>query len=375
MARYRIAIIGYGVAGIAAAIALRREGHEITHFEARASAPSGGGLLIQPLGLKVLKELGVLEAILPQGERVFRSQAFESDGSTMLALAYDSERTSRFALGIRRNELLRVLTEQDSGAHRVIRDQRIIGVDQTGGRLRAQSGLEFGGFDLVLAADGWNSAVRTQLAHAFGVKIRHASESALVCVLSLPAEVVGANVVQKFRGYQHVSYWPVGPGHVAVAMNLPAHVKAELSQESFLAQSESIYPLVRNWFSQQSEPVEILHFRYADIRIQTCVHRHVVLLGDAAHAMSPMLGLGASLAIEDAISLATILRGNGDLTNLLRNYAKQRCKRMAPIQRLSRVASALMNAQSLPLRAVRKITFRQLQRFPSISGWFMDRLA
>src|SRR5262249_46972136 len=67
----RIAIVGYGVAGIAAAIFLRRQGHEVTHFEqAENPSPIGAGFLMQSTGLAVLGALNLADGALARGAKV-----------------------------------------------------------------------------------------------------------------------------------------------------------------------------------------------------------------------------------------------------------------------------------------------------------------
>jgi 2-polyprenyl-6-methoxyphenol hydroxylase-like FAD-dependent oxidoreductase len=62
----------------------------------------------------------------------------------------------------------------------------------------------------------------------------------------------------------------------------------------------------------------------------------VVLLGDAAHAMTPNIGQGAGMAMEDAAALAEELAGNGKIEDALGNYARRRKPRVESVMRISR---------------------------------------
>ena len=85
----RVAIAGYGIAGIAAAILLRRQGHEITHFEqAEALGPAGGGLLLQDTGLRALDALGLVEAAKARGAPIAQVEA-KSRYGTILDLRFE----------------------------------------------------------------------------------------------------------------------------------------------------------------------------------------------------------------------------------------------------------------------------------------------
>ena len=68
-----IAVAGCGPGGLAAALLLKRDGHRVTLFERfEAPQPIGSGLMLQPTGLAVLKQLGLAEIALESGARVDR---------------------------------------------------------------------------------------------------------------------------------------------------------------------------------------------------------------------------------------------------------------------------------------------------------------
>ncbi|HRD29991.1 MAG TPA: FAD-dependent oxidoreductase, partial [Caulobacter sp.] len=69
----KVGVVGCGVGGMAAALALARRGHEVTLLEAfDAPRPLGSGLLLQPTGLKALGSLGLEAMIRERGARVDR---------------------------------------------------------------------------------------------------------------------------------------------------------------------------------------------------------------------------------------------------------------------------------------------------------------
>ena len=88
----RVGIVGLGTAGTAAAIFLARQGHRCTVFEktpeAACSTGVGAGIGIQPIGLTVLRRLGLLEPILSHGHRIETLQSVTEAGTTVLDLAY-----------------------------------------------------------------------------------------------------------------------------------------------------------------------------------------------------------------------------------------------------------------------------------------------
>src|SRR5882672_8221354 len=106
-----IAIAGAGPAGLATALYLRRAGHRVTIFERFAEpAPVGSGLILQPTGLTVLGDLGLLAEIMTLGSRIERLYGADAaSGRTVLDVRYDAQRGGRFGLAVHRAALFGVL--------------------------------------------------------------------------------------------------------------------------------------------------------------------------------------------------------------------------------------------------------------------------
>ncbi|MER2635083.1 MAG: FAD-dependent oxidoreductase, partial [Rhizobiaceae bacterium] len=106
-----IAVVGAGPAGLAAALLLNRAGHRVTVFERFATpAPVGSGLILQPTGLTVLSDLGLLERIEALGSRIDRLHGRDApSGRTVLDVRYDSAPGGRFGLAVHRAALFSVL--------------------------------------------------------------------------------------------------------------------------------------------------------------------------------------------------------------------------------------------------------------------------
>src|SRR5690606_13784385 len=97
----KIAIVGCGTAGMAAAVYLARAGHRVTLFERFATPqPVGAGLLLQPSGIAVLRELGLLEAALAGGAVVRGLEGVNHAGRKVLSLRYQDLGAEYFGIGI-----------------------------------------------------------------------------------------------------------------------------------------------------------------------------------------------------------------------------------------------------------------------------------
>jgi 2-polyprenyl-6-methoxyphenol hydroxylase-like FAD-dependent oxidoreductase len=330
----RIAIVGYGIAGIAAAILLRRQGHDIAPFEqAEALGPVGGGLLLHGAGLRALGALGLREAAQARGAPVTRVQATSGRGMLM-DLRYDQP-----ALGIERGTLFGVLRAADGSV--VKTGRRIVAVAD--GCLIDAHGEAFGPFDLIVAADGARSAVRAALPlivrreHAYPWRAQYA-------LLDDPQDQFAGRVVQRFDGTEHVSLWPVAPGRVALACRL-----------ADAARLPELSPLV---------PATLQAMDYREVRLRRFSHGRVVFLGDAAHAMSPQLGQGAGLALGDAAALAAALARYREVPRALAAYDAARRPLAWRYQRLSRLLTPVFQSGSRTLAAVRDLIFPVLCRLP-----------
>lgn len=109
--RHEIAIAGCGPAGLAAALLLERNGHKVTLVERFATPqPLGSGLILQPTGLAVLRELGLADALIARGSRLDRLYGLGAGtGSVVLDVRYAALGPDAFGLGIHRGSLFEAL--------------------------------------------------------------------------------------------------------------------------------------------------------------------------------------------------------------------------------------------------------------------------
>ncbi|WP_411286971.1 FAD-dependent oxidoreductase, partial [Phenylobacterium sp.] len=106
----RAAVVGCGVAGMAAALALARRGHEVLLLDCFDSPrPLGSGLLLQPSGLAALKVLGLYDAVAAAGARIDQLDGRDLSGRRILDMAYESWRPGAFGLGVHRATLFGLL--------------------------------------------------------------------------------------------------------------------------------------------------------------------------------------------------------------------------------------------------------------------------
>ena len=332
-----IAIIGCGVAGQAAAIALTRDGHSVTVFERFAKPePVGAGLLLQPSGLAVLERLGLADAARAWGAPVSGLFGRTARGRTVLDMRYARIFDGAKGLGIHRAALFDVLHEglNRCGAKLVFGFEVGTIENPNAPEIVSRDGRRAGPFDLVIDCAGAHDRLRTALNVTLRDRIYPWG-----CLWATCPDRNG-----EFQGLLRQVYdgtkimmgiLPIGrvPGstfdgpHVALFWSL-RHSDAEVQKQEALAVLKE--KMLARW--PQAEPVfdEIQSYdalalaSYRDVMLRSFSRGHVLMMGDAAHATSPQLGQGANLALIDAITVSWALRQSGDVITALAAYEKSR---------------------------------------------------
>jgi len=158
----KAAVVGCGVSGMAAALALARDGHAVEVFEAfERPRPMGSGLLLQPSGLEALAALGLDERVRASGAAVARMEGRDSAGRLVLDLDYERWRSGAHGLGVHRAALFDALWEALEPAGVTVRRGCEVDAIRDPQRPRLLiAGEEVGPFDLVVVADGSGSTLR-----------------------------------------------------------------------------------------------------------------------------------------------------------------------------------------------------------------------
>ncbi|WP_262285653.1 FAD-dependent oxidoreductase [Micromonospora sp. MA102] len=332
-------VVGAGIGGLAAALALHRRGWRVTVLE-RAAAPRelGTGLTLMANALHGLDALGVGDPIRRQGVPDSPGGLRTADGRWLSRIDGAAlERTlGTAALGIHRTALHRLLREA-LPASALVTGADVVDVDAdlpavtyrrngTPTTLRA---------DLVVGADGLHSVLRRRLWPDLPAPA-YSGSTAWRAAIRWTAPVATAVTWGPGREFGTV---PLGDGglywYAAETAPRGGHEPDELAavRDRFGGWHEPIPALLAATPPEAVLRTDLFHLATP---LPSYVRGRVALLGDAAHAMTPHLGQGAGQAIEDAVVLgAACAGGTDDLAGALAAYDRQRRPRSQAIARAS----------------------------------------
>jgi len=383
-----IAIIGYGIAGMAAAACMRRLGHSVTHFErGMAPRPGGGGLLLWPGSLRALASLGAdMEAI---GAPVRRVVHRDGAGRHLMTLDLVGDRDhgpdgpSVVAppLGVPRSALFDAISRAEGCAAMLQPLGTVRTVDAHHGTLIDDEGRQIGPFDLVIGADGANSSLRRRLDLGI-IRHRRYRSAAVVCTVEMPLDDRRDAMELHFAGTAHLAAWPVGravpsgPRLLNISVNAPVdHLAAMLDPGNWRRHVIALDPRLAPASEQLADRGRLLAYSYNDVQLQRYHCGRFVLIGDAAHAMSPQLGQGVAFALEDAIALGDCLLHDRSVQHALEAFDARRRPRIAAYQRLSRWVTPAFQGESRTLAWLRDVALRATGRSSTLRRALVRRLS
>lgn len=317
----RAVVVGAGICGPVAAMALQRAGMEAVVYEAHRPTPADAGsyLTVATNGLDALRAIDAHQPVLNAGFPTARTVLLNGKGKTLGRVPIGSTRTDRdCSLTIRRSRLHRALHEEASRRGvRVEFGKRLIAVDPAGSGVcaRFDDGSRATG-DVLIGCDGVHSTARTMIDAG-------APTPRYVGLLNFGGYASGVSIGEAgswhmiFGRRAFFGYVPDTAGGTVWFANVP--------RRDVLTADERRFTPVEEWkrrltdlFAEDSGPasrlisagqLDLVADNTHDLPSVPTWHRGpLMIIGDAAHAPSPSSGQGASLAIEDAVTLAKCLR-------------------------------------------------------------------
>jgi len=343
----RVAIVGGGIGGLSAAIALSRvDGLDVVVYEqASALGEVGAGIGVAPNGLRMYERLGLRPAIEAVAARYGDGSVyFRADGAGIGEMTTSDSSGRYHTLGLHRADLVDVLAGA-AGADRVRTGHKLVGLQDLGDEvvLRFANAPEERA-DIVIGADGIHSVVREAVNDHIEAPVPSGSIAyrGIVAADRIPEWPQG--IAQLWMGDgKHFLTYPVRSGRL---INYVGFVPSdERLKESWSAPGDvdALRADFAGWDPRVQyllEAVENCFWwgLYDREPLPAWSKGRITLLGDAAHAMLPHLGQGANQAIEDGMALAVLLRGvdRDGVEQALHAYEHLRRERTSAVQRNAR---------------------------------------
>jgi salicylate hydroxylase len=343
----KIAVIGGGIGGLAAALSLYRAGFAVDVYEQAAELNEvGGGINMGPNATRILYRLGLGDALDRDAVRPLSAHVRRwNDGSTLQKATLNPSSSELYGaphLTVHRADLQRIIAE-GLPPERIHLGYHLVGVEDNGERVEARfaNGNRIEA-DILVGADGIHSTVRALL---FGQE----APAFAGCVAYrglVPAERVADLSLE--RGNQswlgpggHLVHYFVSGGRLLNFVGWTEHDDwnredwtDQATIERALAAFEGWHPQIRRIISA-ADTCFIWALFDRDPLPRWSMGR-VTLLGDACHPMYPFMAQGAAQAIEDGACLAALLANGGKPVAILRRYEELRLPRVTRLQQMSR---------------------------------------
>ena len=341
----RVAIIGGGIGGLTTAIALRDAGIDAVVYEqAQQLGEVGAGIGVAPNGLRMYERLGLREKIEDVAARYGDGSVYyRADGALIGDMTTTDSSGNYFTLGLHRADFVGVLASA-LPADAIRTGHRLVRVEEEADEVT----LEFANgtietADLVIGADGIHSVVRALVTEP----TQPIASGSIAYRGVVPADRLEnwtPGIAQLWMGDgKHFLTYPVRSGALINYVGFvpsDAHLRESWSARGSVDALRADFAGWDRRVEQLLEQVEEtfwwgLYDREPLARWST---DRVTLIGDAAHAMLPHLGQGANQAIEDAVTLAVLLRGAAPdaVPTALHEYESLRLDRTTRVQRGAR---------------------------------------
>ncbi|KIM96651.1 hypothetical protein OIDMADRAFT_58227 [Oidiodendron maius Zn] len=338
MAKVRtdIAIIGGGLSGLVLALSLHRHGIKSTIYESRSRLDFAGGYIgLGPNALRVIHHLGLYNAVLEDAYTYEKLELMTSAGS-VIGSFWTGSRVQGFpSIRVRRSKLRDVLLSAISKN----RTEIVYGKElQKLSEVNDVVELVFGDgtvvtSSLVIGADGLRSTVRKAIAPETQPKEQLDQEA---LDFSIPSMILGPE-----GSFTVIPVDPPGNrlGFITT-LQLPDRPMEEW--QALWKDKDSLKAIMEGSFGKESWPKivgalcretvddEVLAwpiFVLPDLARRTSASRKVILIGDAAHGMSPACGQGGAMGLEDGETLAWVLAHDSTSQKLLPRWAAHRQQR------------------------------------------------
>lgn len=356
--KQHIDIIGAGIGGLTAALALQKINHSITLYESAAEIkPVGAGIILANNAMQVLKKLEVFDRIKATGHYIGIMKITDTflKPLSIVNLKSFEEKYCVHSVAIHRGTLQKILAES-VGLTNIHFSKRLSQVKKDGTKTQAffEDGTHIS-TDVLVGADGIKSVVRKDLFPA--VTIRNARQFCWrgIAEMELPQlyqhEVIEAWGKGRRFGFVQIDHRKV---YWYALTNEDESVAAENIADVFKEFHEVIASIIK-----ATPPTQIITSSITDLApFHQWSNAQVCLFGDAAHATTPNLGQGACQAMEDAYTLSRVLSKESNISKAFETYNQKRLAKAHLIVKRSWQLGQLAHTASKPGLWLRDVLMR-----------------
>ncbi|EAT85338.2 hypothetical protein SNOG_07872 [Parastagonospora nodorum SN15] len=371
----KVLVVGAGIGGLTAAIALRKEGHDVQILEQSDFAREAGAAIhLAPNANGVLRRLGIFaESFGANCMARFQLTEYTSTGEKQRSIDLQEPNKQwqhpwhlAHSIDLHNNLKLAATDPHGRGSVQLYTSSKIANVDPASATVTLENGAQFKG-DLVIGADGVHSVARKSIP---GSDVRPFGSGKSAFRFLVPRKLAEQDLVtQQFvQNNGELLIWYANdrliimyPTSNNTVLNFVCvHPEAETEEQSgenwdqagdldlLLKVYSTFYPAVLKLLGK-AEPGSIKVWKLLDMDvIPSWTNKRLALLGDSAHPFLPHQGQGAGVAIEDAAALAVVLPMGTkpeEVAERLKLYQDIRMERANKIQEYSRLAGRDLESQ------------------------------
>ncbi|MCU0431699.1 MAG: FAD-dependent monooxygenase [Cytophagaceae bacterium] len=321
----KITVLGGGIGGLCAAIALENNGFEVQVLESSdAFKPVGAGISLSPNAVNALEVLGIKELVLSQAQQYKSGAILQVNGKIISSMNLSKiiKRTGGSFVSLHRHELHSALVSKLVST-KVRFQKRCIKMETQDPSIRLwfSDGTEET-TDVLIAADGIHSVVRKHFLPDSGERYSGQTCWRGVC----KSESILLNKVSESWGKGiRFGNVPLKDNRIYwfAVLDAPAQQHKNMRKEELKNLFKEFHdPIPR--IIEQTDERDIFQSDLNDFHpIRQFAFGNVLLLGDAAHTTTPNMGQGACMAMEDAAMLHHLLSTNKNLTTVFPEFEKK----------------------------------------------------
>jgi len=391
MSLHDVTVIGAGIGGLAAALALSRIGRQVTLVERRTGFTEvGAGLQLSPNATRILGDLGLGQALARQAcepqRVVVRAVRSGREIGEVAQGAYMRERFGTPNYVIHRADLQTILLDAVRAQPniRLLMGRTLEHLDQQDGHVglgftRSGERREDMASAIVIGADGAWSKARPLIGDPRVPAFQgYVAWRATIARKDAPPELAGEETGLWLGPQGHIVHYPVSAGRKLNIVAIRRQPKAAIGWSEPGERAELLAAFAgaaRPLQGLLAAPQEWLLWSLHDLSVGALARERVALLGDAAHPVLPFMAQGAAMAIEDAAIMGSALADMPHKpVDALNRYAKLRFQRVRRIQATARRNGRVYHA-GLLAGLGRDLVMRKLgaegmaERYSWIYGW------